>query len=54
MNALKGYGLNLIPKNPYFYTIIGLTLQKNTLNFEAEKSLIFIAKTLKNPQKSTF
>ena len=27
MNILKGYRLDLIPKNPYFYNIIGY-LQK--------------------------
>ena len=30
MNVLKGYRLDLIPKNPYFYNIIGLIPQKNT------------------------
>ena len=28
MGALKGNRLDLIPKNPYFYNIIGLNLQK--------------------------
>ena len=55
MNILKGYRLDLIPENPYFYIIIGLNLQKkHYLNFEGKISLIFIAKTLKNPQKSLF
>ena len=30
MNVLKGYRLDLIPKNPYFYNTIDLNLQKNT------------------------
>ena len=28
MNLLKGYRLDLIPKNSYFFSIIGLNLQK--------------------------
>ena len=47
MNGLKGYKLDLIPKNLYFYNIIGLNLY--FLRFEEEKSWIFIEKTLKTP-----
>ena len=37
MNALKSYRFDLNPKNPYFYNIIGLNLQKNTFDFYSEK-----------------
>ena len=30
MNALKGHRIDLIPKNPYFYNVNVLNLQKNS------------------------
>ena len=52
----NGYRLDLIPKNPYFYNIIGLNLQKHYLRFKGEKSLIFYSKNSKIPpqKKNTF
>ena len=53
MNILTGYRLALIPKNPFFYNIIGLA-NKLYLKFEGEKILIFIAKSLKKALFSGF
>ena len=33
---MKGYRLDLVPNNPYFYNIIGLNLQKNS--FKVKKA----------------
>ena len=54
MNILTGYRLDLIPKNPYFYNIIGETCKKLYLKFEGKKSLIFISKPLKKALFSGF
>ena len=53
LNALKGYRLDLIQKNLYFYDIICLNMQKNTIYSLKVKKLwgVFCSKNSKKTPK---